>query len=770
MLSESELEVIKDKSLLVLTQDKDVLSFTEKSLKYYVYNTHFCTVPNDLHEMVKTLAPDIVLIEWQLVQEDIIRFVKQMRSDYNQIAFIVLVDYAELEKCVALSEYGGVLYLDANGLDDNKIINTVYKASRIVEQKRFVQEQFNLLNQYKSAVDISAVVSKTDPEGLITYVNDGFCAISGYRVEELIGRNHNIIRHPDTSKEVFRDLWSTILSREVWHGIIKNKNRDGEAYMVDSTIIPITNSFGEVVEFISIRHDVTEMHRAKERAEEERVAKEQFLANMSHEIRTPLNAILGFVGLLKERITQGIEANYIDTINSSGKVLLNVINDILDFAKIEKGKLEIETIPFLVQQEFKTVIELFSANAREKSVNLLLEIDEIVPDCIESDPFRVKQVISNLLSNAIKFTPEGKSVILDVRYEQENGILEVSVIDEGIGIPEENQKNIFEAFTQTDATITRKFGGTGLGLSICSSIIQLLDGTISLESKEGTGSKFYFTIPVKKGNCAEVEEQAESSFGVDFEILDYADKRILVAEDNMPNMLYIQIILEKTGAQLDLVANGQKALERFGVDRYDLILLDENMPGMRGHDVAKEMQKIEAEKNQPHTPIVAMTAMVIHEDRDIYEELGMDDYISKPLEAGRLYALLCRYLGEKYKEGAETDSVSGKKSAVQTEKKITMDEIVASLGMDREDAEALVVVYRESALETLEMFEEGINVADFDLMNKAVHKLAGSMGYMLGLEEVNSLAKECENLTQKREEGDYQDYLVRMQNLISLLP
>lgn len=770
MLSESELEVIKDKSLLVLTHDVDVLKLTEKSLKYYIYNTHFCTEPNDLEELTKTLSPDIILMEWQLVQENIIRFVKQMRAEYNQIAFIVLVEYANLEKCVALSEYGGVLYLDTNDLKDAKIINAVYKASRIVEQKRFVQEQFNLLNQYKSAVDISAVVSKTDPEGLITYVNDRFCAISGYRVEELIGKNHNIIRHPETPKKVFRDLWSTVLSGQVWQGIIKNKNRDGEAYMVDSTIIPLTNRYGEVVEFISIRHDVTEMHRAKERAEEERVAKEQFLANMSHEIRTPLNAILGFVGLLKERITEGVEAKYIDTINSSGKVLLNVINDILDFAKIEKGKLEIETISFLVQLEFQSVIELFSANAREKSVNLLLHIDEKVPRCIVSDPFRLKQVISNLLSNAIKFTPEGKSVTLDVRYQTEERILEVSVIDEGIGIPEENQKNIFEAFTQTDATITRKFGGTGLGLSICSSIIQLLEGTISLESKEGVGSKFYFRIPVQEGNCSQISEQVESSQSIDFEMLDYSDKRILVVEDNMPNMLYIQIILEKTGAHLDLVANGQKALERFRVDQYDLILLDENMPGMRGSNVAKEMRRIEEEKQQSHTPVVAMTAMIIHEDKNIYEVLGMDDYISKPLEAGRLYELLCHYLGARYKEGVDAEFLSTEQSIVQAQEKLTMDEIVASLGMDREDAEALVSVYKESALETLELFEEGIAAADFEVMNKAVHKLAGSMGYMLGLEEVNSLAKECENLTQKREEYDYESYLSRMQNLLSLLP
>lgn len=364
----------------------------------------------------------------------------------------------------------------------------------------------------------------------------------------------------------------------------------------------------------------------KERAIIANKAKSEFLANMSHEIRTPLNAIQGFVSLLKEE-SKGTKAHeYVEIIEESSKNLLLIIEDILDLSKIEHNKLELEYIDFDARKEFCLVVDIFKAIASKKNINIYLNIEKNVPKYLKSDPLRLKQVISNLLSNGIKFTNDGKNIFVDISYP--NGHLSVSVKDEGIGIEKEKLIKIFDAFEQEDTSTTRKYGGTGLGLTISASLVKLFGGTLKVESTKGQGSRFYFSIPVKEGVCIEKNEVYEQKVKL--------NKHLLLVEDNKTNQLFINVLLKKLSITVDIANDGLEAIELFEKNRYDVILMDEDMPNMNGIETTKKILQLEQVKKLPHTPIIAFTANALKGDRDRFLQAGMDEYLTKPLDKNKL--------------------------------------------------------------------------------------------------------------------------------------
>ena len=374
------------------------------------------------------------------------------------------------------------------------------------------------------------------------------------------------------------------------------------------------------------------LEESKKIAEEATKAKSDFLASMSHEIRTPLNAILGFVSLLKEKHQEDDRAKYINTIDNSSHTLLGIINDILDMSKIENGKLDIEKIDFNPYCEFEAVAELFKAKAQEKNLIFNLDIDKNIPTSLNSDSLRLKQIVSNLLSNAIKFTPKNKDVTLKIGYKDNN--LTVSVKDSGIGIAPEAQAKIFTPFSQAENSTARKFGGTGLGLSISLALSEMLGGKLKLKSKLNEGSEFYFSIPVTIGktvftNDDNIQEENKN-----------LNAHILLVEDNEANIMFMKIILKKMGLTFDIAYNGYEAIDKFKESKYNLILMDENMPNMNGIEATKKILEIEEQSDLVHTPIIALTANALKGDRERFLNVGMDEYLTKPLNREKLYSVL----------------------------------------------------------------------------------------------------------------------------------
>ncbi|MDH5464889.1 MAG: ATP-binding protein, partial [Thiovulaceae bacterium] len=367
-----------------------------------------------------------------------------------------------------------------------------------------------LLENYKTAIDAHSLISLTDTKGVITYVNDAFCRVSGYTKEELIGKKHNIIRHEDMSLPFFKSMWATLTSGEIFHDIIKNKKKNGETYYVDTVIVPLLDTDGTSSGYISVRNDITAniattenallaeeaALEAKELAQAAEKSKDDFLAAMSHEIRTPLNAILGFVAILFKSDLPKKEKDYLGIIDNSGQALLTIINDILDFAKIRSGKFEIDNYECDPTVEVENILDLFSSKMLEKGIEFIPYIDPSLPATVSMDGVRVRQIVSNYLSNAVKFTPEEGLVYVRVLFDVQTEVLSIYVQDSGIGIKKENIDKVFGAFSQEEGSTSRKYGGTGLGLSISKDLAKLMHGSVGVDSIEGQGSTFYLHIPV----------------------------------------------------------------------------------------------------------------------------------------------------------------------------------------------------------------------------------------------------------------------------------
>ena len=385
--------------------------------------------------------------------------------------------------------------------------------------------------------------------------------------------------------------------------------------------------FNNMLRLIQIHNE--NLEKEKKNAEFANNAKSEFLSNMSHEIRTPLNGIIGTADLLLRSDLDEEDRKSVEVIVQSGKSLLAIINDVLDISKIEAGKIQLEVIPSNLKDVVSSVVAAFSAMASSKGVSLYTSLPNSLPEFVNMDETRVRQVLSNLVSNAVKFTPQGE-ICLKVACEkiegtENNFMFTFTVSDTGVGIDPDKLKSIFKRFTQEDGSITRVYGGTGLGLSICEELVGLMDGHISAESEKDKGSSFIVELPLKVESLK--EDKGKSKKGQTVKKL-----KVLVAEDDLINQKLIQRMIESLGHQVHLVENGFVAVETFKEnDEFDLVLMDMQMPVMDGIDAAKEIRLFEKQNQKEEVPILALTANALEQHKEMCFNAGMSGYYTKPV-------------------------------------------------------------------------------------------------------------------------------------------
>jgi PAS domain S-box-containing protein len=589
---------------------------------------------------------DVCLLNCQPESQEGLHFLRDAVADGCSIPLILLTaagDSHSGQKAVAIgaADYLSKGQIDAAGLE--RSIRYALERSRRMQAETALRDSEAL---YHSLVDSLPVhVLRKDLEGRFDFANRAFCEFVGRTADEIIGKTDYDFS-PTEIAEKFRhdDRLVVETGKPLWE--IETNTTDGQTRWVEVTKTPVRNARGSIVGVHAVAWDVTErqmavkaLHEAKKAAESASSAKSDFLANMSHEIGTPMNAIIGMTDLVLDTPLDATQRDYLSIVAQSAESLLSLINQVLDFSKIESGKLELESVDFDVRTEVGDALKSLGLHAHSKNLELILQVHSTVPDWLSGDSVRLRQVIVNLVGNAIKFTEQGE-VFVEVQCEpseESRFTLHISVRDTGVGIPVEKIEQIFSAFEQADTSTTREFGGTGLGLAITSSIANAMDGRVWVESVLGDGSTFHFT-----GHFGQGAERHEAEMFADLTGLP-----VLVVDDNKTNRRILKAMLENRGMLVKTVDGGPQAIRVLQdiVKKHEpvpLVISDVNMPTMDGFMLTEQLRSMTLLQD---TVIVMLTSGWRAGDVRRCAELGVRCHVMKPIKQSELLEVIVDAIG-----------------------------------------------------------------------------------------------------------------------------
>jgi two-component system, sensor histidine kinase and response regulator len=524
---------------------------------------------------------------------------------------------------------------------ENENSNCVYVFHDITRQKKDEEIIIRQNQYYESVLRFSpAAIVTLDLNENIVSTNPAFDNLFGYSKKEVIGQNLDKLVSPNEPEEA-ANFTKQVKEGNPVHGYTTRYRKDGSPVEVEISGVPVSIG-NKRVGILAIYHDITELINAKRAAEAADRAKSEFLANMSHEIRTPMNGVIGMIELLKDTPLDSEQRDYLNTANESAESLLALINDILDFAKIESGQMTVENIDFDLRSMVEGVARTLAMRAESKGIEMVCMVNRDIPSRVKGDPTRLRQVLVNLVGNAIKFTSQGEIVIRAMVEEkhEENTRLLFSITDTGIGIPRDRQKAIFERFVQVDSSSTRKYGGSGLGLAISANLVKLMGGEIGVQSEPGQGSTFWFTITTYKPS-----EEGTRPLVIP---MDIKNLPVLVVDDNKTNRSILSKISSGFGCEVSQATTGQQALTILRNSQskgkpISLVLLDMQMPDMDGEQVLRE---IKMDPDLRKTSVVILTSMGHRGDAARLESLGCSGYLLKPVRQKELFNTIMAVMGQ----------------------------------------------------------------------------------------------------------------------------
>jgi PAS domain S-box-containing protein len=637
-------------------------------------------------------------------------------------------------------------------------------------------EKFSYSLKLASQYSLSLIEASLDPlitispEGKITDMNDATVNITGITREKLTGTDFfDYFTNPQKAREVYQEVFAngsvadyplTVRHKE---GKLTDVLFNGSVYKDDK---------GKVLGVVVVARDITDQKRiatelteaivfaelATQLAEEAKLkaedatriaenavkAKQQFLSNMSHEIRTPMNAIIGFTKVLLKTDLSVKQKEYLTSIKMSGDALIVLINDILDLAKVDAGKMTFEQIPFKMSQSIAAMLHLFETKIQEKNLTLIKEYDDKIPDVLVGDSVRLHQIILNLVSNAVKFTSKGKiSVIVQLLSEDDEKVtIQFSISDTGIGIIKDKIDKIFENFQQASSGTSRLYGGTGLGLAIVKHLVEAQNGTISVKSKIDVGSTFSFILPFQKTK-ADVEivpQLVELDPGI-------TNIKVLVVEDIALNQLLMKTLLDEFGFECDIATNGKIAIEMLQAKSYNIILMDLQMPEMNGFETTEYIR---------HTmnslvPIIALTADVTTADLTKCKAVGMNDYIAKPVDDRLLYSKIVGFVKKNMLKNEQTEILNDENIEVKC---TNMDFLKRHTKSNQALMTEMISLYLEQTPPLIKTMKQCLSTKDWNLLSATAHKLIPSFSIVGISADFENMAKKVQEYAGTRQQTE----------------